>query len=489
MIRSKLARTLIGSTASLAIAGYAAPIDNWEPFSSTLQLPSTVAQSTGLPDNVWLGASNGNVYLTTNGRAAQPTWSRLDSASDGRGGIVDIAPNDVVSSIAPVSSYDSYMAYVTFSNNMAGSKIWLVNTGRGGLTWTNISGRLPSLGQILSVSIGPRTGIVYVATTNGVAYSGDYGATFNAGQAYNDPLTPPSGAVVSATADDAMNDLTVDLSVVGTTNGEVWLANGAKRSFAPQWKKISIAGMPQVLVAKVAIDSRDLTGKTFAVDFNTYDKSTWITRDGGTTWAQTNEAMFQGGIKGSVHTPTFAIAPNTTTMYGMVVGRKGYPLAVRTDDNGTTWFNTTRSSGYNMAVEYKQKAQESGPNGVQIMPVFRIKNLGSVPVSLADKTIEYLFSPEGTASLNWYCDWSPYGCSDVKATFTSYNFTLSLPTNAIVAPGTTSGEIQGRVSKSDWSAFDQTNDYSYIQTAVDWTLNRRVQLRSPSVIMWGSYSF
>lgn len=488
MILQKFARTIIGSTLSLAAVNQAAPIDNWEPITSTAHQPSTVAQTTGIPDIAWMGYSNGDVYLSTNGRDAQPTWSRIDSASNGQGGTVDAAPNDLVSSIAPASSFDSYKAYIGFANHMTGGKVWMVNSGRGGLVWIDLTSRIPMNGQILSVSVGPRTGIVYVAMSNGVAYSGDYGATFQAGQANNDILTPPSRAVVSATADDAMGNLAVDLSLVGTTNGEIWVATGAKRTSTPSWKKLSFAGMPQALVAKVSIDSRDLTGKTFAVDFNSYDKSTWITRDGGTNWAMTNEAMYQGGIKGSVHAPTFAVAGNTTTMYGSAVGRRGVPLAVRTDDNGTTWFNTTRSSGFNLAVEYKHKHLESAPNGVQIMPVFRIKNLGSVPVSLADKTIEYIFSPEGT-SLNWYCDWSPYGCTDIKATFTSYNFTLTLPANATVAPGAVSGEIQGRVAKSDWSAFDQTNDYSYIQAAVDWTLNRRVQLRSPAVIMWGSFSF
>ncbi len=491
MILSNLARTLLCTAAALAATSLAAPIDTWEPFNTTVHQPSTVAQATDFPDQVWMGYSNGNVYLSTNGRNAQPAWTRMDSAADRYGGTIDIAPNEVVSSIAPVGSFDSYKAYVSFSNNMAGGgKVWAVNSSRSGLSWTDLTSRIPGSGTILSVSVGPRSSIVYVAMSNGVAYSGDYGATFRAGQAYNDPLTPPSGAVVSATADDAMNLLSVDLSLVGTTNGEIWLANGAKRSFAPQWTKISNASMPQEVVAKVSIDSRDLTGKTFAVDFVSYNQGTWITRDGGTTWAKTNEAMFQGGLKGVVHTTTFAVAPNATTLYGAVIGRMGLSLPVRTDDNGTTWFTTTRSSGNNLAMDYKHK--EGWPYGNQLMPVFRIKNLGSVPVSLAGSTIEYLFSPqgEGAAILTWWCDWSPYGCNDVRASFYPYNMTVTLPSNAIVAPETVSGEIQGRVAKSDWSNFDQTKHFSYIQSALDWTLNRRVLIHTPTGgIVWGTYSY
>lgn len=115
-----------------------------------------------------------------------------------------------------------------------------------------------------------------------------------------------------------------------------------------------------------------------------------------------------------------------------------------------------------------------------IFPWFKITNTGSAVIKLADLKIRYYYTIDGEKPQNFWCDWSTIGSSNVTGTFvkldTPYNgadyyFELGFKSSAgSLAPGQ-SIEAQNRFAKSDWSNFNQRNDYSFNPTAkfyVDW---------------------
>jgi hypothetical protein len=60
---------------------------------------------------------------------------------------------------------------------------------------------------------------------------------------------------------------------------------------------------------------------------------------------------------------------------------------------------------------------------------------------------------------------------------------------ALVPAGQSSGRIDVRVNKSDWSAYNQADDISFISSATDWTLNRKVVLQDATdTWLWGLFS-
>lgn len=487
MFKNTLRRGLALGTLSLAATAAQAqilPIDAWEPLKSGAAIPSTVRQSASSPDHVWIGYTNGNVYLSTNGRASTPSWNRMDSASDGRGGVVNTAPGLAVTSIAPLTSNDEYTALVSFAGTQQGHKLWRVMHGRGGLSWTDLTPNLP-YGDVYNVSLNPRADIVYVATAGGVAYSTDRGVTFTTVQPANDPFLPPSGSAVSAVAVNPVSDITV----VGTTNGEVWLAFGAKFG-TPSWTQINSGhwgSMPQNLVTSLAIDSRDASGKTFYVSFaGRTDKAVWTTRTGGQFWVPIHNPNVPaygngiGAIVSSVSTVPGASPIATlyaTTEYG----------AFRSDDDGATWFKTARWSGSNVVAENKHS--DNQVVGSQLFPNIRLRNLGSVPVQVKNIKFRYRYTREGSATESYMLDYSPYTVTrSIGALNAERALDLTIASSATVAAGQVSGEIQGRVAKSDWSNFDQSNDFSYLQTATSWTRNPYIAIYVGGNQVWGAFA-
>jgi hypothetical protein len=101
----------------------------------------------------------------------------------------------------------------------------------------------------------------------------------------------------------------------------------------------------------------------------------------------------------------------------------------------------------------------------------QIKNTGNVPVSYADITVRYWFTADGNAPLQYSIDYARLGASAVTGAFTKlpaprsgadayFEFSL-LPSAGALYPLCSTGNIQYRIMKTDWSAFDQQNDYSY----------------------------
>ncbi|MHA7581333.1 X2-like carbohydrate binding domain-containing protein [Paenibacillus vandeheii] len=116
-----------------------------------------------------------------------------------------------------------------------------------------------------------------------------------------------------------------------------------------------------------------------------------------------------------------------------------------------------------------------------VNPKIKLTNTGTTAINLSDVKIRYYYTINGAQTQSFFCDWATAGNDNVTGTFsalstpvTGADYMLEIGFKAAagsLAVGQ-STEIQARFSKSDWSNYTQTDDYSFApsQTAyTDWT--------------------
>ncbi|MNC37630.1 Endoglucanase 1 precursor [compost metagenome] len=147
-----------------------------------------------------------------------------------------------------------------------------------------------------------------------------------------------------------------------------------------------------------------------------------------------------------------------------------------------------------LAVQYKVGNANATDN--MISATFNIKNTGTAPVNVSGLKLRYYLTKEGSTGLNFYCDYAQLGTSSVSGAFVTINpaktgadtyLEISFSSAAgTIAPGGQSGDIQVRVAKSDWTNFNEADDYSFDGTKtafVDWS---KVTLYQGGSLVWGT---
>lgn len=115
------------------------------------------------------------------------------------------------------------------------------------------------------------------------------------------------------------------------------------------------------------------------------------------------------------------------------------------------------------------QSSQSGTN--TISSTIQVANSGNIPLNYEDISIRYWFTAEGSSPLNYWIDFADLGSSNIQGRFvkldqpavnadTYLEFTFK-PAAGVSYPLSDCGKIKFRVSKSDWSAFNQANDHSY----------------------------
>ncbi|MFE3514086.1 endo-1,4-beta-xylanase [Streptomyces sp. NPDC059166] len=125
------------------------------------------------------------------------------------------------------------------------------------------------------------------------------------------------------------------------------------------------------------------------------------------------------------------------------------------------------SGGTTLKALYRNN--DSAVRDNQIKPGLQLVNTGGAAVSLQDVTVRYWFTGEnGASTYSTWCDWSPLGCStvtsrvagsDPAAAGADHFLEVGFRSGSL-APGASTGEIQLRLNKTDWSNFDESDDYS-----------------------------
>nr|P29719.1 RecName: Full=Endoglucanase A; AltName: Full=Cellulase A; AltName: Full=EG-A; AltName: Full=Endo-1,4-beta-glucanase; Flags: Precursor [Paenibacillus lautus]AAA22303.1 endo-beta-1,4-glucanase [Paenibacillus lautus] len=154
--------------------------------------------------------------------------------------------------------------------------------------------------------------------------------------------------------------------------------------------------------------------------------------------------------------------------------------------------DSTEPVNSDLVVQYKDGDRNNATDN-QIKPHFNIQNKGTSPVDLSSLTLRYYFTKDSSAAMNGWIDWAKLGGSNIQISFGNHNGAdsdtyaeLGFSSGAgSIAEGGQSGEIQLRMSKADWSNFNEANDYSFdgAKTAyIDWD---RVTLYQDGQLVWG----
>ncbi|MBD2701804.1 hypothetical protein IC229_14225 [Spirosoma sp. BT702] len=124
----------------------------------------------------------------------------------------------------------------------------------------------------------------------------------------------------------------------------------------------------------------------------------------------------------------------------------------------------------------------------------QIRNEGNVAVNYSDVKVRYYFTLEGNQTLNFYVDYAVLGNGNVKGRFVKPSpplanadtyLELSFVNIGKLYPLSSTGNIQYRIAKADWSNFSQSNDHSYQNGTNPMGENNRVVIYLGSQRVYG----
>ncbi|WP_173317542.1 glycoside hydrolase family 48 protein [Streptomyces fulvorobeus] len=212
------------------------------------------------------------------------------------------------------------------------------------------------------------------------------------------------------------------------------------------------------------------TGLTVTATTNDSVSLTWAAATDNV--AVTGYDVYRNGVlAGSPTTRTF-------TDGGLAAATQySYTVAARDAAGNTSALSaavpaTTKTGGGGSgAVKVQYKNNDSSAGDSQIRMALRLQNAGSGPVDLSTVTLRYWFSAEaGASTFNTWCDYAALGSSNVRHKVVTASspkpgadryLEVSFTGGAgSLAAGATTGEIQLRLNKSDWSNFNEADDYS-----------------------------
>src|SRR5579883_3385941 len=126
-----------------------------------------------------------------------------------------------------------------------------------------------------------------------------------------------------------------------------------------------------------------------------------------------------------------------------------------------------------LTLAYKNENTSLSTNQLQMG--LRLTNTGSLPVSLSEITIRYWYTSDTPQTQEVACDYATIDCSNVQTRLVRMNpptatadtyLEIGFTTGTLAANATI--ELQLRVHKSDWTNYNQGNDYSFSNASSDY---------------------
>jgi endo-1,4-beta-xylanase len=138
-----------------------------------------------------------------------------------------------------------------------------------------------------------------------------------------------------------------------------------------------------------------------------------------------------------------------------------------------------------IAVQYL--CGEGATSASQIKPQMNIINGTDEDVSLSNLTVRYYYTKEGSASEEFSIDYAVIGSGNITGTFQNGYIEIGFTSGAgTLAAKTQTGQVQIRINKSDWTTYDQTNDYSFDDSYTSFDVYDRITLYRNGTLVWGN---
>jgi hypothetical protein len=131
----------------------------------------------------------------------------------------------------------------------------------------------------------------------------------------------------------------------------------------------------------------------------------------------------------------------------------------------------------------------------QIKPGLAVVNTGASLLSLSGITMRYWFTKDaGASTFSTWCDYAAIGCgahhAQRRPALAAANGRRRVPARRIhvrlLAPGASIGESQLRFNKTDWSTFNETNDYSWTPPTGTYADTTKVTVYQNGSLVWGT---
>ncbi|MEU9924289.1 glycoside hydrolase family 6 protein [Streptomyces griseoluteus] len=174
-----------------------------------------------------------------------------------------------------------------------------------------------------------------------------------------------------------------------------------------------------------------------------------------------------GSVTGASYTDTGLAAGTAYTYTVKARDAAGNVSAASAAVSATT--KASGGGGGSTGLKAQYKNNDSSANDNQMRPGIQLVNSGSGAVDLSKVTVRYWFTGESaSAGYQTWCDYAQPGCSTVRTAVTTLpvartgaDHTLDVTfTSGSLAAGASTGDLQLRLAKADWSNFDETDDYS-----------------------------
>jgi len=380
----------------------------------------------------------------------------------------------------------------------------LGGNGSASLSWAASSGATSYKvyrGGVL-VSTTTTSNLNETGLVNGTVYSYSVVASNTFGDATPSPLalvTPKAAPVVqfSLAAGTYTGVQTLALTAVG--------ADSIQYSFdGTTWSRYST---PLTLSASRTVHARSHLGLASASGSATYTigsvpaQVTGLVATAGNASVTLNWSPASGATSYKVYRGALLVTTTTTATTFRETGLVNGTVYSYTVVASNTFGNAPASASVtatptapvaSVKVQYFAASTASSTN--TLAPRFRLVNTGAASVNLSEITVRYWYTNEGAKPQSYTCDWAQIGSSNLVSTFRTVSgkvnadtyLELGFKTTAgSLAAGATTGEIQNRIYKSDWSNYTQTNDASFDATKTAYTDWNRVTVYRNGVLIWG----
>lgn len=206
--------------------------------------------------------------------------------------------------------------------------------------------------------------------------------------------------------------------------------------------------------------------------------------------------VFRGGAKvGSTTTTSYTDTGLTaSTAYSYTVKAKDAAGNVSAASGAVSATTSAGGGTGTGALKIQYKNTDSSATDNQIRMGLQLVNTGSTAVDLSTVKVRYWFTPEaGSSTFETSCDYAVLGCGKLthgvqtsggSAAGASHYLEVGFGSGTLAA-GASTGEMQLRLNKSDWSNFNEADDYSR-STATSYADAPKIGVYVTGALAWGT---